>query len=44
MVDSSKKTREVTCLRALTVSRLGGSRVLVDIDPLTGRASSPNNT
>jgi len=33
MIDSSNKTKATTSLRALTVSRLGGSRVLVDIDP-----------
>jgi len=33
MADSSKKTREVTRLRALIVSCLGGAKVPVDIDP-----------
>jgi len=42
MADSSKKTREATRLRALTISHLGGVRVPVDIDPQTGRASGPN--
>jgi len=43
MVDSSKKTRKATHLKAFTVSRLGGARVAIDIDPQTGRASGPNH-
>jgi len=43
MADSSKKTKAATSLRALTVSRLGGSRVPIDIDPQTSRASGPNH-
>jgi len=42
MADSSKKTREATRLRAITIIRLGGVRVPVDIDPQTDRASGPN--
>jgi len=43
MVDSSNKTRETKSLRALTVNRLGGSRVPVYIDPQIGRTSGPNH-
>jgi len=43
MAESSKKSREATRLTALTVNRLGGSRVPVDIDPQTSRASGPNH-
>jgi len=42
MADSSKKTREATRLRAITINRLGGVRVPVDIDPQTGRALGSN--
>jgi len=41
MVDSSKKTREATRLRAITINRLSGVRVPIDIDPHTGKASGP---
>jgi len=43
MAKSSKKTREVNRLRALTMSCLGGSKVPDDIYPETGRASGPNH-
>jgi len=43
MADSSKKTREATRLRAITINRLGGVKIPVDIDPQTGRASGPNS-
>jgi len=43
MADSQRKSREPTRLRGITASRLGGSKVLVDINPQTGRASSPNH-
>jgi len=39
MTDSSKKTKEPTSLKALTISRPSGSRVPVDIDPQTSSAS-----
>jgi len=39
MTDSSKKSREVTRFRAISINRLGGVRVPVDIDPQTGRVS-----
>jgi len=42
MVDSQRKSREPTRLRDVTASRLGGSKVVVDLDPQTGRASGPN--
>jgi len=42
MADSSKKTREATRLKAIVINRLGGIKILVDIDPQSGRASSPN--
>jgi len=42
MSDSQKKSREPTRLRDVTASRLGGLKVVVDLDPQTGRASGPN--
>jgi len=33
MVESSKKAKEATRLRALTMSRVGDSKVTIDIDP-----------
>ena len=42
MVDSSKKTREATRLKAIAINRLGGIKIPVDIDPRSGRASGPN--
>jgi len=42
MADSQRKSRESTRLRGNTASRLSGSKVLVDINPQTGRASGPN--
>jgi len=42
MVDSQRKSREPTRLKGITASRLGGSKVVIDIDPHTGRASGPN--
>jgi len=43
MADSSRKSREFTCLRGIIVTRVGGSRVAVQIDPQAGRASGPNS-
>jgi len=43
VVDSSKKTREATRLRAITINRLGGIKILIDIDPQYGRAPGPNS-
>jgi len=42
MADSQKKSREPTRLRGVTTSQLGGSEVVVDIDPPTCRASGLN--
>jgi len=42
MSDSRKKSREPTRLRDVSASRLGGLKVVVDLDPQTGRASGPN--
>jgi len=42
MSDSQKKSREPTRLRDVTASRLGGLKVIVDLDPQTDRASGPN--
>ena len=42
MSDSQKKSREPTRLRDVTASRLGGLKVVVDLDPQTGWASGPN--
>jgi len=42
MANSQRKSREPTQFRGITASRLGGSKVLVDIDPQIGRASGPN--
>jgi len=42
MADSSKKTREATRLRAISINRIGGVRVPVYIGPQTSRASGPN--
>ena len=42
MSDSQKKSKEPTRLRDVTASRLGGLKVVVDLDPQTGRASGPN--
>jgi len=42
MDDSQRKSRESTRLRGVTASRLGCSKVVVDIDPQTGRTSGPN--
>ena len=42
MGDSSKKTREATCLKAIAINRLGGFKIPVDIDPQSGRVSGPN--
>jgi len=42
MADSQRKSREPTRLRDVTASRLGGSKVIVDLNPQTGRASDPN--
>ena len=44
MVDSSKKNREATCLKAIAINRLGGIKMPVDIDPQSGRASGPNGS
>ena len=37
------KSREPTQLRDITISRVGGFKVVVDLDPQTARASSPNH-
>jgi len=42
MVNSSKKTREATRLKAIAINRLGGIKIPVYIDPQSGRASGPN--
>jgi len=42
MADSSKKTREATRMKIIAINRLSGVKVPVDVDPQTGRASSPN--
>jgi len=43
MVDSSKKTREGTRLKAIAINRLGGIKIPVDIDTQSGRALGPNS-
>jgi len=43
MVEPSRKYREATRLTALTVNRMGGSKVPVNIDPQTGRSHDPNH-
>jgi len=40
MTDSSKKTRETTRLKAIAINRLSGIKILVDIDPQSGRDST----
>jgi len=42
MADSQMKSREPARLRGVTASQLGGSKVVVNIDPQTGRTSGPN--
>ena len=42
MADSQGKSREPTRLRDITACRLGGFKVVVDLDPQTVRASGPN--
>jgi len=43
MVDSSKKTREVTRLKVIAINNLGGIKIPIDIDPQSGRALSLNS-
>jgi len=40
---SSKNTKEPTRLRNLVIRHMGNNKVLVQIDPQTSRASSPNH-
>jgi len=42
MADSQGKSREPTRLRDITVSRLGGFEVVIDLNPQTARALGPN--
>jgi len=43
MVDSSRKSRESIRLRGIISTRIGGSKVAIQIDPQTGRAFGPNS-